>query len=159
MGLLGHRGPHQADAARKPTKCKNVTAGVAEVWRWWSHGLARPEMASLETLLSLCEPDVTTSLAGDEKLLAAMSEVSSVFLAKTKRAVEAVEELSLEATATHVTLQNTLTRVALLANTKFIESVRAFFFFTRCILSPSTYFFLPSLSFSPPPLNLTCILF
>ena len=81
-------------------------------------------MASLETLLSLCEPDVTSSLAGDEKLLAAMSEVSSVFLAKTKKAVEAVEELSLEATATHVTLQNTLTRVALLANTKFIESVR-----------------------------------
>jgi hypothetical protein len=35
-----------------------------------------------------------------------------------------VENLSFEASAAHVTLQNTLTRVALLAHTKFIESVR-----------------------------------
>ena len=104
-------------------------------------------------------PNISSSLKGNELLLATLEEVSKQVLDRAVRASESVRELSLEATATQVTLQNTVTRVALLANTKFIESVRAFFFFTRCILSPSTYFFLPSLSFSPPPLNLTCILF
>lgn len=41
-----------------------------------------------------------------------------------QRAGEAVEELALAASSTHAILQNTLTKVALLAHTKFIESVR-----------------------------------
>ena len=80
-----------------------------------------------EKLLDLSDPNggVSTSLRGDEMLLEALQEVSGLVLGRAARASESVRELGLEATATQVTLQNTLTRVALLANTKFIESVRA----------------------------------
>lgn len=77
-----------------------------------------------EKLLDLSAPNVSNSLKGDELLLATLQEVSGLVLARAARASESVRELGLEATATQVTLQNTLTRVALLANTKFIESVR-----------------------------------
>ena len=77
-----------------------------------------------EKLLDLSAPNVANSLKGDELLLATLQEVSGLVLARAARASESVRELGLEATATQVTLQNTLTRVALLANTTFIESVR-----------------------------------
>ena len=76
-------------------------------------------------------PNISSSLKGNELLLATLEEVSKQVLDRAVRASESVRELSLEATATQVTLQNTVTRVALLANTKFIESVRAFFFIPR----------------------------
>jgi hypothetical protein len=53
-----------------------------------------------------------------------LQDVSTVFFERTKRLSENVEGLALEATASHVNLQNTLTKVSLLAHTKFIESVR-----------------------------------
>jgi hypothetical protein len=76
-----------------------------------------------EKLLDLSAPNVSNSLQGDELLLATLQEVSGLILARSARASESVRELGLEATATQVTLQNTMTRMALLANTKFIESV------------------------------------
>ncbi len=77
-----------------------------------------------EKLLDLSAPNVSNSLQGDEMLLATLQEVSGLVLARAARTSESVRELGLEATATQVTLQNTITRVTLLANTKFIESVR-----------------------------------
>lgn len=53
--------------------------------------------------------------------------MSASFFERTKRVSDNVEGLALEATASHVTLANTLTKVSLLAHTKFIESVSLYF--------------------------------
>ena len=53
-----------------------------------------------------------------------MQDVSSAFFERTKRVSNNVEGLALEATASQVILANTLTKISLLAHTKFIESVR-----------------------------------
>ena len=61
------------------------------------------------------------------QLLMTLQEVSASFFERTKRVSDNVEGLALEATASHVTLANILTKVSLLAHTKFIESVSFFF--------------------------------
>ena len=76
-----------------------------------------------DCLLALADPGVSNSLSGDEKLLETLMEVSALLTARSAKCSESVRELCLEATTTQVALQNAMTRMSLLANTKFIESV------------------------------------
>ena len=76
-----------------------------------------------DNLLAMCNPGVSSSLAGDELLLSTLEEVSALLTARSAKCSESVRDLCIEATATQISLQNALTRMSLLANTKFIESV------------------------------------
>lgn len=98
-----------------------------------------------DCLLALADPGVSNSLSGDEKVLEALMEVSSFLTALSAKCSDSVRELCLEATTTQVALQNSMTCMSLLANTKFIESVSIFFVLMCLSHLANPFFFLTSI--------------